>query len=236
MSTSLILRRVKLQSTELAVLRALNADEIRGDPWNLAPRLLYTAERGDDAVLCIERLLDCDHPPLQTVANVVDYICQALEVTTCSPTASPYSRCWTCEKSPRVCAFSTNTRSRIARMAQKMRESCSKLCARGSMRQPTTHRFKFPRGTTCRLSSICLSYSVMVLRAFLQAILLYSYSYLYLVDQHFPTRRPQYLLYCTSRKSVLFSRVFTLTFTSHHSASQDIGRCEDYLLLVPSEQ
>lgn len=79
MSTSLILRRVKLHSTELALLRALNADDIRGDPWNPAPRLLYTAERGDDAVLCIERLWDCDRPPLQTVSNVVDYIRQALE-------------------------------------------------------------------------------------------------------------------------------------------------------------
>lgn len=78
-STALIIRRVKLHSTELALLRALNSDEIRSDPWNPAPRLLYTAERGTDAVLCFERLFDCDHPPLQTVANVVDYIRQALE-------------------------------------------------------------------------------------------------------------------------------------------------------------
>ncbi|KAH9012677.1 hypothetical protein EDB84DRAFT_1642545 [Lactarius hengduanensis] len=48
-------------------------------PWNPAARLLHTAERGDDAVLCLERLFNCDHPPLQTVANVVDYIRQALE-------------------------------------------------------------------------------------------------------------------------------------------------------------
>ncbi|KAH9031130.1 hypothetical protein EDB85DRAFT_2089908 [Lactarius pseudohatsudake] len=79
MPKSLILRRVKLRSTELALLRALNCTEIRSDPWNPAPRLLYTAERGDDAILCLERLFDCDHPPLQTVANVVDYIRQALE-------------------------------------------------------------------------------------------------------------------------------------------------------------
>jgi len=78
-TTALILRRVKLHSTELALLRSLNADEIRSDPWNPAPRLLYTAERGDTAVLCLERLFDCDHPPLQTIANVVDYIRQSLE-------------------------------------------------------------------------------------------------------------------------------------------------------------
>ncbi|KAH9044111.1 hypothetical protein EDB83DRAFT_2523746 [Lactarius deliciosus] len=52
MSTSLILRR------------------------NPAPRLLYTTERADDAVFCLERLFDCDHRPLRTVANVVDYILQ----------------------------------------------------------------------------------------------------------------------------------------------------------------
>ena len=80
MSTSTIIRRVKLQSIELAVLRAPNADEIHSEQWNPAPCLLYTAERGDDAVLCIERLLDCDHPPLQTVSNAIDYIRQALEV------------------------------------------------------------------------------------------------------------------------------------------------------------
>jgi hypothetical protein len=65
---------------ELALLQALNIDEIRNDPWNPAPRLLYIAERGDDVILCIERLFDCDDPPLQTVANVIDYIRQALEV------------------------------------------------------------------------------------------------------------------------------------------------------------
>ncbi|KAH9073599.1 hypothetical protein EDB83DRAFT_2516492 [Lactarius deliciosus] len=43
---------------------------------NPAPRLLYTTERADDAVFCLERLFDCDHRPLQTVANVVDYILQ----------------------------------------------------------------------------------------------------------------------------------------------------------------
>ncbi|KAI0265556.1 hypothetical protein BC834DRAFT_824835 [Gloeopeniophorella convolvens] len=77
--TSLILRRVKRHSTELKLLEALNLDEVRNDPWNSAPRLLHSAERGDDVVLCFERLFDCDEPPLQTVANVIDYIRQALE-------------------------------------------------------------------------------------------------------------------------------------------------------------
>lgn len=76
---SLIIRRVKRDSTEHTILQSLNSDEIRSDPWNPAPNLLYMAERGDDAILCFERLFGCDNPPLQTVANVIDYIRQALE-------------------------------------------------------------------------------------------------------------------------------------------------------------
>jgi hypothetical protein len=73
---------VKRHSSEYSILQALNRDETRNDPWNPAPNLLYVAERGDDdVVLCFERLFDCDDPPLQTVANVIDYIRQALEVS-----------------------------------------------------------------------------------------------------------------------------------------------------------
>ena len=72
---------MKRDSTELTILQSLNLDEIRNDPWNPAPNLLYTAERGEDAILCFERLFSCDDPPLQTVANVIDYIRQVLEVT-----------------------------------------------------------------------------------------------------------------------------------------------------------
>jgi hypothetical protein len=72
---------VKRDSTELKILQSLNLDEIRSDPWNPAPNILFTAERGEDAFLCFERLFSCDNPPLQTVANAIDYICQVLEVT-----------------------------------------------------------------------------------------------------------------------------------------------------------
>ncbi|KAH9165950.1 hypothetical protein EDB89DRAFT_259833 [Lactarius sanguifluus] len=61
--------------TEHALLQALNTTETRSDLWNPALRLLHT----DDAILCIDRPFDCGHPPLQIVANVVDYIRQALE-------------------------------------------------------------------------------------------------------------------------------------------------------------
>jgi hypothetical protein len=93
---------VKRDSTELKILQGLNLDEIRSDPWNPAPNLLYTAERGEDAILCFERLFSCDNPPLQTVANVIDYISQVLEVTcivllshspsgcSCNPPPSPH--------------------------------------------------------------------------------------------------------------------------------------------------
>lgn len=75
---------MRRDSTELPIVQSLNLDEIRGDPWNPAPNLLYTAERGEDAILCFERLFSCDDPPLRTVANVIDYIRQVLEVTGCS--------------------------------------------------------------------------------------------------------------------------------------------------------
>jgi hypothetical protein len=76
---------VKRDSTELTILQSLNLGEIRSDPWNPAPNLLHTAERGEDAILCFERLFSCDNPPLQTVANVIDYIHQVLEVTCIVP-------------------------------------------------------------------------------------------------------------------------------------------------------
>ena len=52
----------------------------------------FTADHGDDAVFCIERLLDRDNPLLQTVANVFDYIRQALKIRIlpiCSPRMLP---------------------------------------------------------------------------------------------------------------------------------------------------
>ncbi|KAI0060350.1 hypothetical protein BV25DRAFT_1908398 [Artomyces pyxidatus] len=76
---SLILRRMPADSNELCLLQALNSDELRKDPWNPAPRLLYVAERATDVILCIERLFEYDQPPMETVANVIDYIRQALE-------------------------------------------------------------------------------------------------------------------------------------------------------------
>lgn len=83
---------MKRDSTELAILQSLNLDEIRSDPWNPAPNLLYTAERGEDAILCFERLFSCDNPPLQTVANVIDYIGQVLEVTCIASCSNPPPR------------------------------------------------------------------------------------------------------------------------------------------------
>ena len=82
------------------------------------------------------------------------------------------------------------------------------------MRRPTTHRFKFPRGTKRSLRSRFLSCSVVVLNLCLQAILLYLYlgifkSITYI--NHFrgsvtsATRRLEYLFYCTSRKPVLLT-------------------------------
>jgi hypothetical protein len=88
---SVIIQRMKPDSTEFKILQSPNSDEIRSDPWNPAPNILYTAERGDDTILCFERLFGCDKPPLQTVANVIDYIRQALEVNYSFPLRPPFA-------------------------------------------------------------------------------------------------------------------------------------------------
>lgn len=118
---------MKRGSTEFTILQSLNSDEIRNDPWNPAPNLLYTAERGDDAILCFERLFGCDDPPLQTVANVIDYIRQALEVTSCPSLYGchlhhhppPPCRVMHADETFRDCVFSTSTRSYMTRMATR---------------------------------------------------------------------------------------------------------------------
>lgn len=67
-------------SQEAYVLAYLNSDEVRQDPWNPAPRVLYAAERGDETIVCMERLFEFDQPPFQTVGNVIEFIRQTLEV------------------------------------------------------------------------------------------------------------------------------------------------------------
>lgn len=67
-------------SQEAYVLAYLNSEEVRQDPWNPAPRVLYAAERGDETIVCMERLFEYDQPPFQTVGNVIEFIRQTLEV------------------------------------------------------------------------------------------------------------------------------------------------------------
>jgi hypothetical protein len=124
---------VKRHSREVSIIETFNLDKTRTDPWNPAPNLLYMAERGDDAVLCFERLFDCDDPLFQTVANVIDYIRQALEVGTCTsfikdqdvlcparpplPSVTPRGR--DADGQYRAFAFSTSTTSCIAGTATR---------------------------------------------------------------------------------------------------------------------
>lgn len=77
---SLIIKRMSTDSQEAYVLAYLNSDEVRQDPWNPAPRVLYAAERGDETIVCMERLFEFDQPPFQTVGNVIEFIRQTLEV------------------------------------------------------------------------------------------------------------------------------------------------------------
>ena len=85
-------------------------------------------------MLCFERLFDCDDPPFQTVANVIDYIRQALEVGTITsfikellwvlrglpllPSVTPRGRDANGQYT-RACVFSTSTTSCIAGTATR---------------------------------------------------------------------------------------------------------------------
>ena len=82
----IMIKRVQSASMELAFFRRLDVPNLRKNPWNPAPRLLYVSQRGDKAVLCFERLWECDQFPMRTVGDVVDYVQQTLEVC---PVASP---------------------------------------------------------------------------------------------------------------------------------------------------
>ncbi|KAI0315813.1 hypothetical protein OF83DRAFT_1061423, partial [Amylostereum chailletii] len=82
-SLTLMLKRTPFPSSELALLSALDTPVLARDPWNPAPRVLYAARQEEEMVLCFERLWadngEDDLPPMCTVANVIDYVRQALE-------------------------------------------------------------------------------------------------------------------------------------------------------------
>ncbi|KAH9055273.1 hypothetical protein EDB87DRAFT_1642534 [Lactarius vividus] len=64
-STSSHMFYIDFEAVDMVFVEADTAGAPSGN-WNPAPRLLHTAERGDDAILYLERLFDCDRPPLQT--------------------------------------------------------------------------------------------------------------------------------------------------------------------------
>ncbi|KZV66227.1 hypothetical protein PENSPDRAFT_612941 [Peniophora sp. CONT] len=78
-TASMMIMHAPADSNELHLLKALDSDPLRDDPWNPAPRILHHSTRGDKTVVCFERLFEYDQPPLATVANVVDFVRQALE-------------------------------------------------------------------------------------------------------------------------------------------------------------
>ncbi|VDB91786.1 unnamed protein product [Peniophora sp. CBMAI 1063] len=78
-SSSMLIMHAPSDSIELHLLQTLDRDPLRDDPWNPAPRILHHTTRGTITVVCFERLFEYDQPPMVTVANVVDFVRQALE-------------------------------------------------------------------------------------------------------------------------------------------------------------
>ncbi|KAJ7109642.1 hypothetical protein C8R43DRAFT_1079702 [Mycena crocata] len=64
---------------ELLILLRLNHRDLRQDPWNPAPHILCAVPRDEHVFLCMQRLVEFNKPPLQTVSNYIDFFKQVLE-------------------------------------------------------------------------------------------------------------------------------------------------------------
>lgn len=68
-------------SPELIILLRLNHPDMRQDPWNPVPHIICAVSRDERVFLCMQRLLEFNQPPLQIVANYIDFFRQVLEVS-----------------------------------------------------------------------------------------------------------------------------------------------------------
>ncbi|KAJ7432181.1 hypothetical protein B0H11DRAFT_1890558 [Mycena galericulata] len=76
---SLMIKCLNRTSPELFILLRLNHRDMRQDPWNPAPHIISAVSRDERVFLCMQRLVEFNHPPLQTVANYIDFFRQVLE-------------------------------------------------------------------------------------------------------------------------------------------------------------
>ncbi|KAJ6478793.1 hypothetical protein C8R47DRAFT_1050896 [Mycena vitilis] len=76
---SLMIKCLHCSSDELLMLLRLNHRDMRQDPWNPVPHILCAVSRDERVFLCMQRLVEFNQPPLQTVSNYIDFFRQVLE-------------------------------------------------------------------------------------------------------------------------------------------------------------
>ncbi|KAJ7443824.1 hypothetical protein FB451DRAFT_1568550 [Mycena latifolia] len=76
---SMMIKCLHNTSPELIILLRLNQRDLREDPWNPAPHIICAVSRGERVFLCMQRLVEFNQPPLQTVSNYIDFFKQVLE-------------------------------------------------------------------------------------------------------------------------------------------------------------
>jgi len=77
-----MVKRIPRESTELAVISDLHSVDLRQDPWNPCPHILQTIDQGpasQHVYLFMERLNEFNAPPMETVAQYIDFFRQILE-------------------------------------------------------------------------------------------------------------------------------------------------------------
>ena len=77
-----MVKRIPRESTELAVVSDLHSVDLRQDPWNPCPHILQTIDQGpasQHVYLFMQRLNEFNAPPMETVAQYIDFFRQILE-------------------------------------------------------------------------------------------------------------------------------------------------------------
>ncbi|KAJ6487692.1 hypothetical protein C8R45DRAFT_254266, partial [Mycena sanguinolenta] len=76
---SMMIKCLHSSAPELFILLRLNHRDLRDDPWNPVPHILCAVSRDERVFLCLQRLVEFNHPPLQIVSNYIDFFRQVLE-------------------------------------------------------------------------------------------------------------------------------------------------------------
>ncbi|TDL23202.1 hypothetical protein BD410DRAFT_839111 [Rickenella mellea] len=74
-----IIKRIPHEHQELDIIRVLNDDEVRRDPWNPAPQIVHAVARENDTFIAMHPMCKYDEPPLKSVLDRLELVRQVLE-------------------------------------------------------------------------------------------------------------------------------------------------------------